>query len=79
MSELPEGLRFRPAVSLGDLDGPDGNVFVVMGRVRRALAVSDQAFAAAAFYSRAVHVPSYQGVLDLVRQYVDVVEWRDEP
>lgn len=75
---MSEELRFKPAVSLGDLDGPDGNVFMIMGRVSKALRSSGQGEAGLEFFSRANAAPSYQAVLDLVREYVDVVEWRDD-
>ena len=77
MSGLPEGLRFRPSVRLGDLDGPGGNVYAVMGAVRTALAESGQREASTQFWARAAEQRSYQAVLDLVREYVDVVDQDD--
>jgi hypothetical protein len=50
----------------------DGNVFGVIGRVRRALKNAGQAERATEFVQRAFAAKSYDEVLCLVMEYVDV-------
>ena len=54
------------------LVGEDGNVFNVIGRVRRALLDAGQDERAREFVERAVRCGSYDEVLQLVLEYVDV-------
>lgn len=61
-------------VSLGDLDGPDGNAFVIMGRVREAIALVHGPNKAAAWWSFAIENTSYDTLLAYVRRTVTVVD-----
>ena len=54
------------------LVGEDGNVFNVIGRVRRALRNAGQEEQAREFVERAFRCGSYDEVLRLVLEYVDV-------
>ena len=54
------------------LIGADGNVFYVIGVVRRALKNAGQADRAKEFVARAYHAQCYDEVLALVMDYVDV-------
>lgn len=54
------------------LVGEDGNVFNVIGRVRRALLDAGQDERAREFVERAFRCGSYDEVLQLVLEYVDV-------
>jgi hypothetical protein len=54
------------------LIGEDGNVFLIMGRVRRSLEGAGQRKEAAEFTERARAAHSYDEVLRLVMEYVEV-------
>ena len=54
------------------LVGTDGNIFAVIGRVREALRQAGQADRAAAFVQRAFRAGSYDEVLRLCMEYVEV-------
>ncbi len=54
------------------LVGEDGNVFAVIGNVRRALIDAGQGDEAAEFVAQAFNAGSYDEVLDLVLAYVEV-------
>jgi len=54
------------------LVGEDGNVFAIIGRVQRALRNAGQADRAAEFVRRAFGSHSYDDVLALCMDYVDV-------
>lgn len=54
------------------LVGEDGNVFNIIGRVRRALRYAGERDAAEEFVRRALACQSYGEVLALVLAYVDV-------
>ena len=54
------------------LVGTDGNVFAIIGRVRRALQDAGQPDLAAEFVQRATSAGSYDAVLGLCFEYVDV-------
>ena len=54
------------------LSGTNGNVFAVIGRVRRALAAAGQQERAREFVQRAWAAGSYDAVLALCFEYVDV-------
>lgn len=54
------------------LVGTDGNVFAVIGRVQRALKQAGQDAQARDFVQRAFGARSYQEVLGLAFEYVDV-------
>lgn len=52
--------------------GDDGNVFAVIGRVRRALRNAGQTDRAREFVDRAFAAKSYDEVLAMLPEYVDV-------
>lgn len=54
------------------LVGEDGNVFAVIGRVSRALRGAGQADRSREFVERAFAATSYDEVLEMVHDYVDV-------
>ena len=54
------------------LIGTDGNVYSIIGRVRRALVVDGQDSRAREFVERAFSSGSYDAVLALCLEYVDV-------
>ena len=54
------------------LTGTDGNVFAVIGRVRRTLKDAGQEEKAREFFGRAFQQLSYQMVLALCFEYVEV-------
>lgn len=55
------------------LIGEDGNVFWIIGRVRSALRVAGQEDRARKFVERAYRSGSYEEVLQLCLEYVEVV------
>ena len=55
-----------------NLIGQDGNVFNIIGLVSKALKRAGQADKAAEFSSRAFNAGSYDEVLSLCHEYVDV-------
>lgn len=65
-NEAPEG---PPACRLV---GTDGNVFAIIGRVQRTLREAGQPERAEAFVTRAFQAKSYDEVLVLCLEYVDV-------
>jgi hypothetical protein len=60
--------RRKPACPLV---GTDGNVFAIIGRVRRCLELSGQPERATEFVERATSAASYDAVLQLTFEYVD--------
>src|SRR5262245_49861880 len=63
----PKGPRYpQVRYTLPDLDGPDGNVFAIIGAVARLLRAQVGPDAAAQFTADATSCQSYQQVLDLV-------------
>jgi outer membrane protein TolC len=53
------------------LVGTDGNVFALMGKVRRALKQADQHEKADEFFRRATSASSYDEVLQILHDYVE--------
>jgi hypothetical protein len=53
--------------------GTDGNVFSIIGRVRRALTAAGQDDRAREFVEKAFRSGSYDAVLQLCLEYVEVV------
>jgi len=66
MSEISS---FKPSCKLS---GTDGNVFAVIGRVSKCLAANVSRDAADEFRKRALSSSSYEAVLQLCFEYVDV-------
>lgn len=62
----------RPTVNLGNLSGPDGNVFSIIGNVVIALREAGQKKQAKEFSDKAFASGSYDAVLRLVPEYVQV-------
>ena len=62
----------RPAKPVCKLIGTDGNVFSIIGRVRRALREAGQDDRAREFVEKAFRSRSYDEVLQLCLEYVDV-------
>ena len=62
-----------PAKPPCKLSGTDGNVFSIIGRVRRALTDAGQEDRARDFVERAYRSGSYEEVLQLCLEYVEVV------
>lgn len=54
------------------LIGTDGNVFSIIGRVRRALEQDDQSDRAREFVKQALESNSYDAVLALCFEYVEI-------
>ena len=54
------------------LSGTDGNVFAIIGKVSDALKRAGQADKAKEFTGRAFKAGSYEEVLQMVHEYVDV-------
>jgi hypothetical protein len=63
----------RPVKPPCKLIGTDGNVFSIIGRVRHALIAAGQEDRAREFVERAFRTGSYDGVLQLCLEYVEVV------
>jgi hypothetical protein len=63
----------RPPKPVCKLIGTDGNVFSIIGRVRKALRESGQEGRAREFVERAYRSGSYEEVLQLCMEYVEVV------
>lgn len=61
-----------PAKPKVKLIGADGNVFAVIGAVRRALKNAGQVERAKEFVARAYHAQCYEEVLAMVSDYVEV-------
>lgn len=59
----------KPTVQLS---GEDGNVFLIIGRVSKALKRAGMAQEAAEFTTKAYNAKSYDEVLQLCMAYVDV-------
>jgi hypothetical protein len=64
------GARIKPSCKL---IGEDGNVFSIIGRVRDALRKAGQDDRAREFVERAFRSGSYDAVLQLCLEYVEVV------
>ncbi len=62
----------NPAKPTCELIGTDGNVFSIIGRVRDALRRAGQDDRACEFVERAFRAGSYDGVLQLCLEYVDL-------
>ena len=54
------------------LIGTDGNVFALVGTVRRCLKNAGQVDRAKEFVARAYHAQCYDEVLQMIHEYVDV-------
>jgi len=67
MDDEIKGVR-KPSVKLV---GEDGNVFAIIGRVRKALVYDGQRERAAEWVRRATSAGSYDEVLQLVFEYVE--------
>jgi hypothetical protein len=61
-----------PAKPTCKLIGTDGNAFSIIGRVRRALTKAGQGDRAREFVEKAYRADSYDGVLQLCLEYVEV-------
>ena len=76
MTGTPDGRLDRAAVSpckpVCRLVGEDGNVFAIIGRVRRTLRIAGQSDQAREFADRAFSAGSYDEVLQLCMEYVEV-------
>jgi len=76
MKGIPDRRRDRAAVSppkpVCRLVGEDGNVFAIIGRVRRTLRTAGQPGQAQEFADRAFSAGSYDEVLRLCMEYVEV-------
>ena len=62
----------KPKCDLGDLNGPDGNVFCIIGKVIRLLNRLGETNKAKEFTTRAMEQKSYEDVMTLLEEYVDV-------
>jgi hypothetical protein len=51
------------------VSGPDGNVFVIIGKVHRLLSQLESKATADDFRQKAMSAPSYSAVLELVREW----------
>jgi len=60
-------------VSLGDLTGPEGNVYAIIGNVTGPLRRAHGSKAATEFTRQATSQPSYEALLELVHRWVTVV------
>ncbi len=76
MKQNPDSRPDRAAVSLCKpvcrLVGQDGNVFFIIGRVRRTLQTAGKPDQAREFADRAFGAGSYDEVLQLCMEYVEV-------
>ena len=54
------------------LVGEDGNIFVILGRVRRALQDNDQPEQANEVTDRVTQAGSYEDALQIIMEYVEV-------
>ena len=64
----------KPKCNLGDLSGPAGNVYAIIGTVSLALRRVGLPDKAAEFRGRALASASYAAVLRLCEDYVEVVK-----
>ena len=69
---MPDARDTQPAKPPCQLTGTDGNVFAIIGTVQRALREAGQHDRATAFGERAFGAGSYDAVLALCFEYVDV-------
>jgi hypothetical protein len=65
--------RPRQPKPICKLIGTDGNVFSIIGRVRDALRKAGQEDRASEFVEKAFGAGSYDGVLQLCLEYVEVI------
>lgn len=68
----PDRTRSKPPKPPCKLVGTDGNVFAVIGRVKQALKKAGQDDRASEFVQKAFAAKSYDEVLALCMDYVDV-------
>ncbi len=54
-------------------DGPDGNVYVIIGRAEAALKSMGLQEQAKELVEKVMHASSYQEVLDMLLKYVNVI------
>lgn len=54
------------------LSGEDGNAFAIIGRVKQALKAAGQRDEASEFADKALKANGYDGLLQLVMEYVEV-------
>lgn len=66
------GGHFKPRVQLTGPNGPDSNVFAIIGRVSAVLKQAGQKDRAKEFATRAMASHSYDEVLSLCQEYVRV-------
>jgi hypothetical protein len=69
--EATERSDGRPQARL-QVGGTDGNVFSIIGRVKQALKKADQEDRAREFVEKAFRAKSYNEILALCTEYVDV-------
>ncbi len=67
-----DSMSSRSAKPVCRLIGTDGNVYSIIGRVRRALEQAGQEDRAREFVERAFRAGSYDGVLQFCPEYVEV-------
>ena len=71
-NEIPDRAAVSPSKPVCRLVGTDGNVFSIIGHVRRTLRTAGQADQAQEFTDRAFKAGSYDEVLQLCMEYVEV-------
>jgi hypothetical protein len=73
MDDTHEEVRYPQAeVDLGDLDGPDGNAFMVLGRTVRALEAAGASLAAVNLFREEATSGDYEHLLTTVYSWVTV-------
>jgi len=63
----------KPECNLGDLEGPDGNVFMIIGKVCTALKRAGLKDQADEFQTKAMRAGSYDEVLAMLDDYAEVI------
>lgn len=64
----------RPVVRLGDLDGPAGNAFVILGNCKRAAKQQDMDYDLYEKFRVQAMSADYDDLLDTVNEYFEVVD-----
>lgn len=62
----------KPTVNLGNLEGPEGNVFVMAGKVAAALVKAGLKVQAKEFRNNLWRMKSYEEALILMKEYVNI-------
>ena len=62
----------KPVVRIGNLNGPDGNIFVIAGKAREALLGKGDTAGAKELTNKLMQQESYELALILVKDYVDL-------